>query len=42
MAWSIRARLTAWYSLIVVIVLVTGAVSIVLVENRLTLERLDG
>ena len=27
MTWSIRARLTAWYSLVVVIVLVTGALA---------------
>ena len=42
MTWSIRARLTAWYSLVVVIVLVTGAVAVALVQDRLAFERLDG
>ena len=42
MTWSIRARLTAWYSLVVVIVLVTGAVAVALVQERLAFERLDG
>jgi heavy metal sensor kinase len=41
MTWSIRARLTAWYSLVVVIVLVAGAVAVLLVQERLALERLD-
>ncbi|HEY7445896.1 MAG TPA: ATP-binding protein, partial [Vicinamibacterales bacterium] len=41
MTWSIRARLTAWYSLIVVIVLVTSAVAVALVQDRLGFERLD-
>jgi hypothetical protein len=42
MTWSIRARLTAWYGLLVVVVLVAGAVAVVIVQDRLALERLDG
>ena len=42
MTWSIRARLTAWYGLVVVVVLVAGAVAVVVVEDRLAIERLDG
>ena len=42
MSWSIRARLTAWYTLVVVIVLVAGAVAVALVQERLAFERLDG
>jgi len=40
--WSIRARLTAWYSAVVVIVLVAGAIAVTVVQGRLGLERLDG
>jgi two-component system, OmpR family, sensor kinase len=40
--WSIRARLTAWYSAVVVIVLVVGAIAVAVVQARLGLERLDG
>lgn len=39
---SIRFRLTAWYSLVVVAVLIAGAVAVALVQRRLALERLDG
>ena len=42
MTWSIRARLTAWYSAVVVIVLVVGAIAVAVVQGRLGLERLDG
>ena len=42
MTWSIRARLTAWYSAVVVIVLVAGAVAVTIVQGRLGLDRLDG
>jgi len=42
MTWSIRGRLTAWYSLVVVVVLIAGAVAVAVVEDRLALERLDG
>ncbi len=42
MTWSIRGRLTAWYSLVVVVVLAAGAVAVALVQERLALERLDG
>jgi signal transduction histidine kinase len=42
MTWSIRARLTAWYGLLMVFVLVAGAVAVVVVQDRLALERLDG
>jgi hypothetical protein len=42
MIWSLRARLTAWYSLVVVVVLAAGAVAVGLVQDRLMLERLDG
>ena len=42
MTWSIRGRLTVWYSLIVVVVLVAGAAAVVVVQSRLALERLDG
>jgi signal transduction histidine kinase len=40
--WSIRARLTAWYSAVVVVVLVAGAIAVAVVQGRLGLERLDG
>jgi len=42
MTLSIRSRLTAWYSLVMVVVLVTGAVAVALVQERLTAARLDG
>jgi len=42
MTWSIRARLTAWYTLVVVAVLVAGATAVVVVQDRLELDRLDG
>jgi two-component system OmpR family sensor kinase len=42
MTWSIRSRLTAWYSLVMVVVLVTGAIAVALVQDRLAYERLDG
>jgi two-component system, OmpR family, sensor kinase len=38
---SIRFRLTAWYSLVVVAVLVTGAVAVAMIQQRLAVERLD-
>jgi two-component system, OmpR family, sensor kinase len=38
---SIRFRLTAWYSLVVVAVLVTGAVVVAMIQQRLALDRLD-
>ena len=41
MTLSIRARLTAWYSLVVVAVLVTGAAAVALAQERLALGRLD-
>jgi signal transduction histidine kinase len=41
MRLSIRARLTLWYSSIVVLVLVTGGVVGVLVQSDLALRRLD-
>jgi two-component system, OmpR family, sensor kinase len=41
MTLTIRARLTLWYSAIVVVVLATGAVVGVLAQSRLALERLD-
>ncbi len=42
MTWSIRARLTTWYSLVVVAVLTAGAISVSIVQERLARERLDG
>ena len=42
MRLSIRARLTLYYSLVVVIVLVVGAIGVAVVQQRLALERLDG
>jgi len=42
MTWSIRARLTAWHSLVVVLVVTTGAISVAFVQQRLALKRLDG
>jgi signal transduction histidine kinase len=41
MTLSIRARLTAWYSAIVVLVLVTGAIAAAVEHRRLGLHRLD-
>ena len=41
MTWSIRARLTGWYSLVVVAVLVTSAIAVAVVERRMASERLD-
>ena len=42
MTLSIRARLTLYYSLVVVTVLVVGASAVAVVQERLALERLDG
>jgi signal transduction histidine kinase len=42
MTWSIRARLTAWYSAIVIAALLTGGVAIWAVQARLELSSLDG
>jgi heavy metal sensor kinase len=42
MKWSIRTRLTVWYSAVVVAVLIVGAVAVSLVQWRLGVERLDG
>ena len=41
MTWSIRTRLTVWYSAIVVSVLIAGAVAVSVVQARLEVERLD-
>ena len=41
MNWSLRARLTVWYSGVVVVVLVAGATVVVLVQERLSHQRLD-
>jgi signal transduction histidine kinase len=41
MTWSIRARLTMWYSLVVVIVLMAGAVAVAVIQQRRAVERLD-
>jgi signal transduction histidine kinase len=41
MNWSIRARLTTWYTGVVLIVLVIGAVVVALVQERRALNRLD-
>ncbi len=41
MTWSLRARLTVWYTAIVVAVLGTGAVAATLAHDRLGLQRLD-
>ena len=41
MIWSLRARLTAWYSAVVVVVLIAGATAVVVVQDRLSHERLD-
>ena len=42
MTWSIRTRLTAWYTLVVIAVLATSVVAVAVVQSRLGLERLDG
>ena len=42
MTWSIRSRLTAWYSFVMVLVLVTGAIAVATVQKRLAYSRLDG
>ncbi len=42
MTWSIRSRLTVWYSFVMVVVLVTGAIAVAIVQERLAYERLDG
>ena len=41
MPLSIRARLTLWYSSVVVMILVIGAVAGSLAQSRLALQRLD-
>lgn len=41
MTWSIRGRLTAWYGLIVVVVLVAGAAAVLVVQDQLSRQRLD-
>ena len=41
MKWSIRARLTAWYSGVVVLVLLTGTLVVDLRQERVMLQRLD-
>jgi hypothetical protein len=41
MNWSIRARLTAWYTGVVLIVLVVSAIVVALVQERRALNRLD-
>lgn len=42
MRWSIRTRLTVWYSAVVVLVLVAAAIAVAAVQWRLGVERLDG
>ena len=42
MNWSIRGRLTAWYSLVVIAVLATSVIAIAVVQGRLGVGRLDG
>jgi two-component system OmpR family sensor kinase len=42
MSWSIRARLTAWYGLVTIVVLATSVVAVAVVQSRLGIERLDG
>jgi two-component system OmpR family sensor kinase len=42
MTWSIRTRLTMWYSLVVVTVLAVGAIAVAVVQERLAIQRLDG
>lgn len=41
MTWSIRTRLTVWYSSVMVAVLITGAVAIAAVQERLAYARID-
>jgi signal transduction histidine kinase len=41
MTWSIRSRLTAWYSFVMVIVLVTGAIAVAIMQKRSAYDRLD-
>jgi signal transduction histidine kinase len=41
MNWSLRARLTAWYSAVVIVVLVAGASVVAVVQDRLAHQRLD-
>ena len=41
MNWSIRARLTAWYSGVVVLVLIAGTLVVDLRQERVMLQRLD-
>ena len=41
MKWSIRARLTAWYSGVVVLVLISGTLVVDVRQERLMLQRLD-
>jgi signal transduction histidine kinase len=41
MIWSLRARLTAWYSAVVVVVLIAGASVVAVVQDRLSHQRLD-
>ncbi len=40
--WSIRARLTAWYSMVVIAVLTSGVIAVAVVQQHLAHERLDG
>ena len=40
-SWPIRARLTAWYTAVVLVVLAVGAVVVALVQERRALHRLD-
>ena len=41
MNWSIRARLTAWYTGVMLIVLVVSAIVVAIVQERRALNRLD-
>ena len=41
MNWSIRARLTGWYSAVVVVVLITGTLVVDVMQRRVMLQRLD-
>ena len=41
MSWPIRARLTVWYTAVVLVVLAVGAVVVALVQERRALHRLD-
>jgi heavy metal sensor kinase len=41
MTWSIRARLTVWYSSVMVVVLITAAIAIAAVHERLAYARID-